>query len=269
VKTTRTLKLPGLDGKPVEAEYEPHEYAEIEAMYAHARSLPKGEEQDQVIHSIRTLHELKVTCGARILSEGDMRERGLTVETLPRIGREEPVVRDDGPIQTTMLAPDTVDPNSPFQMPATARRKLGMVDADGRDNTGRTTTDEALPDPSANRIGKFHAPEHGAPDTQRRAAIETYPTSGKSRWRVLCEIAMAGENGCTTHEVALSLDKPYQGVNARRNELMNDGFIEDSGRTRRTVFNRDAAVYVLTDGGRSWWKESGQSEWVAYQRGVA
>lgn len=248
------VRLPDLSGEWVEAEYEPHEYAEIEAMYAHARSLPKGEERDQVGHSIRTLHDLKVNCGARMLSDADKRERGITESAdIPRIGRDEPVVRDEGPIQTTMLAPEGIDPSSPFQIPKKALRGLGHVEDDERDNSGYTS----LPDPGADRVGQFSDPDvSGAPETQRQAAILSYYKTGSDRLRVLDAIARARDDGLTDFEIEQAFEMKHQTASARRNDLRKDGWIIDSGKRRQTDTGREAAVWVLSDQGRIEWKVS-------------
>ena len=93
----------------------------------------------------------------------------------------------------------------------------------------------ALPDPGENRIGKFNNPAtSGAPVTQRKAAILLYPKSGTQRLRVLDAIAGAGERGATDAENEVVLHGLHQGVSARRKELLDDGWIEDSGRERKT-----------------------------------
>lgn len=112
-------------------------------------------------------------------------------------------------------------------------------------------TAPTLPRPDDNRIGKFAAPDHGAPVTQRQAAILVYPATGTQRRDVLDCIAGSGERGCTDEEVQQKLAMRVQTETPRRNELVDDGWIEDSGRTRPTTSGREATVWVLTASGRS------------------
>lgn len=110
---------------------------------------------------------------------------------------------------------------------------------------------EALPDPGENRIGKFSDPEKsGAPVTQRKAAILVYPRTGTYRNGVLSAVATAPD-GRTDEELYEVTGWDENTVRPRRNELMNGGWIEDSGRARKTPSGKDAVVWVLTESGRA------------------
>lgn len=109
---------------------------------------------------------------------------------------------------------------------------------------------KVLPDPSANRIGKFHGPDAGAPETQRQSAILIYPNTGTARRGVLDFIAESGEHGATDEEISIALRMRLNTERPRRNELLNDGWIETNGRTRPTDTGTDAAVWVLSRNGR-------------------
>lgn len=110
---------------------------------------------------------------------------------------------------------------------------------------------ESLLDPERKDIGRFHAPEHGAPETQRLAAISVYAKSGTQRRQVLDLIAASTDRGRTDEELESILRGRHQAVSARRNELVRDGWIVDSGRRRKTTSGRLAVVWVLTDTARS------------------
>jgi len=113
-----------------------------------------------------------------------------------------------------------------------------------------------LPDPERLDIGKFSDPNvSGAPETQRQAAIIVYPKSGSQRMAVLTQIAESGDRGMTDDEVEEALHLRSQSVTPRRNELMNDGWVIDSGYRRTTVSGRQAVVWVLSEQGREEWAE--------------
>jgi len=107
---------------------------------------------------------------------------------------------------------------------------------------------EQLPDPGRQAIGKFNA---GGPDTQRKAAIAQWPTSGTQRRHILDFIAEQEDRGATDEEIEQCFGARHQSASARRNELMNDGWIEDSGKRRRTTSGKEAIVWVLSDAGRA------------------
>jgi hypothetical protein len=109
--------------------------------------------------------------------------------------------------------------------------------------------------PDENRIGKFHGPDSGAPRTEREAAILAYPNSGTARRRVLDHIA-ASASGATDEEISLALDMRLYTAAPRRNELLNDGWICDSGKTRPTTTGTRAVVWVLTQKGREQWRSA-------------
>jgi len=108
---------------------------------------------------------------------------------------------------------------------------------------------DELPDPGDERLGGFHAPKSGAPETEREAAIDVYPRSGTQRRRVLEAIAAAGDAGMTDDELTLELG--ICRAAARRCELKGDGWVEDAGRRRRTSVDGTAAAWRLTERGRA------------------
>jgi len=111
-----------------------------------------------------------------------------------------------------------------------------------------------LSDPDRDELGAFHGPQAGAPETERLAAIEVYPRTGSSRRRVLDAIRAAGDRGRTDEELSIELGLRWRSTAPRRNELLNGGWVVDSGRRRRTTSGASAAVWVLSERGRREWK---------------
>jgi len=105
---------------------------------------------------------------------------------------------------------------------------------------------EALPelsDAGANQLGASH--EYG-PETERAAAYRNMPKSGSQRLRVLECLYAAGLRGRTDQEMEeiLGLKRPSPG--SRRGELVQGGWVKDSGRRRATDLGNLAVVWVLT-----------------------
>ncbi len=108
-----------------------------------------------------------------------------------------------------------------------------------------------LPLPGANRIGRFHGPNSGAPETQREAALLVYPRTGIARERVLRLITRAGEAGVTDEEGRRVLGMFENTYRPRRNELLNDGWIVDTGVRRPTTSGARAVAWVLSERGKA------------------
>lgn len=105
-----------------------------------------------------------------------------------------------------------------------------------------------LSDPAADTIGKFQRPGDAAP-TQRVAAIEAYPATGSWRLRVL-EAIVESRAGLTDEELQTMLRLNPSTERPRRVELVEGGWIEDSGTRRPTRSGRSAVVWALTERGR-------------------
>jgi len=93
-----------------------------------------------------------------------------------------------------------------------------------------------------------------AKPTSRDAGLQAMPRSATRRYCVLEAIAIAGERGRTDDELIVQLGVPHQSVGPRRLELVEGGWIEDSGQRRRTRTGADAIVWVLTEGGAAKWR---------------
>lgn len=110
---------------------------------------------------------------------------------------------------------------------------------------------DALPDPDEDRPGAAH---RGAGDTERGSAWAIFPRTGTWRRRVLDAIGRSDDHGRTDWELHQELGGMLYTVAPRRNELLNGGWIMDSGRRRRTNSRNAAIVWVLSERGRREWR---------------
>jgi hypothetical protein len=208
------------EGHPQEelpATYSPAERVEMRTLTRRVAAMPPGPERTALLNEMCVIHELKALLDATPLSpaeEADLRRR-----TPAPWDEPEPEVK---------------------QRPKQSEQAAMF---------------ESLPTPDDNRLGQFHAPWRGAPVTERRAAILVFPRTGTQRRRVLDFIASCDERGATDYEVAQALGSiTHRWVLAtRRGELEKDGWVRDSGKTRKTDTGSDAAVWVLTEQGREEW----------------
>ena len=114
---------------------------------------------------------------------------------------------------------------------------------------------DLLGDPDENRLGKFQRPGDAA-STQQEAAVLIYPSSGSFRRNVLNAIVQADPYGMTDEEIQDRLHMNPSTQRPRRVELVEQGWVEDSGRRRTTQSGRSAVVWVLTPAAWSWWTKS-------------
>lgn len=105
-----------------------------------------------------------------------------------------------------------------------------------------------LSDLDAKQLGPF---VRGS-ETSRKAALANYPRQGSQRQKVLLQVAfMSGtrERGVTRDELADRLGMSPNSVRPRVAELVEGGWVRESGRTRKTPLGRDAAVLEMTEVG--------------------
>lgn len=100
--------------------------------------------------------------------------------------------------------------------------------------------------PAENAPGKAH---RTARDTERKAAREIAPRTGTSRAKVLFSIDALPQ---TDDELQRRLSMNPNTQRPRRVELVEGGYIEDSGERRKTASNSDAIVWQVTASGRLW-----------------
>jgi len=101
--------------------------------------------------------------------------------------------------------------------------------------------------PNTNAAGK--AQTVGQSDTSKVAARLAYPRSGTQRWRVLTLLA---STTLTDEEIQHRLGMNPNTERPRRVELVEGGWVEDSGERRNTASERPSVVWRLTAKGRAW-----------------
>ena len=82
--------------------------------------------------------------------------------------------------------------------------------------------------------------------TSRAAAIAYLPKTGTKRRIVFDFIQRCGSYGATDNE-GIEATGQVQGYRARRGELIDDGFVEKAGFTRKTRAGLEADVYVAKE----------------------
>jgi len=107
---------------------------------------------------------------------------------------------------------------------------------------------DLLSDPGRDVVGKFQRPGAAA-ITQRIAAVEMTPLTGKARMKVLFALADS-LSGMTDEEMQADTGMNPSTQRPRRVELAEGGWVEDSGRKRLTKSGRLAVVWTVTAVGR-------------------
>ena len=96
---------------------------------------------------------------------------------------------------------------------------------------------------------KIDDPQHvgyvAGSDTSKAAAVSMAPLVGKLKRRVYDFVA-SKRLGATCEEVCIALDLKHQTGSARVRELVQLGFIGDTGYRRKTTSGRSARVYAIT-----------------------
>jgi hypothetical protein len=105
-----------------------------------------------------------------------------------------------------------------------------------------------LPDPGESRPGFARA---DGSDTMHEAAEFQRLVSGPTRVTVLGVVRRRGQLGATDDELERLTGMLHQSASARRRELVQMGWVEDSGARRQTRSGRNAAVWVLTERARA------------------
>jgi predicted ArsR family transcriptional regulator len=88
----------------------------------------------------------------------------------------------------------------------------------------------------------------GPTDTSRRTAERIMPRTGSTRRAILNQLIELGPRfGATDQELQHALGISGDTVRPRRVELVEDGWVTDSGRRRPTPSGHDAIVWVPTE----------------------
>lgn len=80
--------------------------------------------------------------------------------------------------------------------------------------------------------------------TSRAAAAEAHPAADTQRGRILSYLRGAGGVGATDEQIQEHLNLNPSTERPRRIELVQQGYVVDSGRTARTRSGRRAVVWV-------------------------
>ena len=95
-------------------------------------------------------------------------------------------------------------------------------------------------DPGVNMIGKAG---RAHPDTSHQAAGRITPASGTQRQHVFIAVTAAYPGGMTDEELQGELEMNPSSQRPRRGELVEQGWVEDSGQRRKTASGADAIVW--------------------------
>lgn len=101
-------------------------------------------------------------------------------------------------------------------------------------------------EPDENRLGGFTRDS----EESRKAAIGNYPKSGNQRHRIMLYVFKQGPHGATFDECRNQLD--IYSSDRRISELVDGGWLERTGRARRTSHGEDASVVVATTKAVEW-----------------
>lgn len=104
-----------------------------------------------------------------------------------------------------------------------------------------------LSDLDANELGGFRATD---PDTSRLAALYNYPRSGNQRHRIFIAAMEQGGN-ITADECWMRCHLVHQTASTRISELTRGGWLEDSGKSRKSRLGGEQTVWAVTEKGRS------------------
>jgi hypothetical protein len=100
--------------------------------------------------------------------------------------------------------------------------------------------------PDQNRLGGFTRDS----EESRQAALGNYPRSGNQRHKILLYCFRQGPHGATFDECRTHLD--IYSSDRRISELVEGGWLERTGRARRTSHGEDASVVIATQKATEW-----------------
>lgn len=85
--------------------------------------------------------------------------------------------------------------------------------------------------------------------TSVRAAIKAYPRSGTIRIKVYHFLIRRGLDGATDQEISITLQISENTVRPTRKTLEIDGFVRDSGLTRKNRNGNDCIIWRASEEG--------------------
>lgn len=93
-------------------------------------------------------------------------------------------------------------------------------------------------------------PHVSGSQTSKRAAERNTPRSGTQRHQLLTYLVTQGTHGATREQAADALGMSHNSARPRLGELLEDGYLTVTNRTRKTTLGEDAEVLAATDLGR-------------------
>jgi hypothetical protein len=85
-------------------------------------------------------------------------------------------------------------------------------------------------------------------DTSEAAAQAVRAKAPSQKARVLRYVESRGGDGATDDEIEVGLALPHQSASARRNDLVRQGKLRDSGLRRKTRAGQQAVAWVVGEG---------------------
>lgn len=146
----------------------------------------------------------------------------------------------DGLVEASTALLDWIRVNEPERLNKPGWRRLSAAVA-----AVQADAAAGLSDPSAPAV----ALHNEATDTERAAAYEVLPRSGSQRERVL-HFVSANPAGVTDFEIADGTGLEASSVRPRRGELVEGGWLEDSGERRLSPSGHPAIVWRVSRAGR-------------------
>ena len=83
--------------------------------------------------------------------------------------------------------------------------------------------------------------------TSRQAGLNILPRTGTIRRLVYDQVKANNDYGMTDHELEMVLRGKHQTISASRRSLVVDGWIVDSGKTRKNPQGNDCIVWIEKD----------------------
>jgi hypothetical protein len=141
----------------------------------------------------------------------------------------------------TIIAEKVAKPAKPKPAPPVEPATAGPA-------TAETTPPAALPaaQPAAPSIPHDKPPPVGKnhPQTSHAAAKAVSVRAGTQRWRVLELLWKHTEHGLIDEEMQTLLNMKASSQGTRRKELQDDGWLKDSGQTRKTSTGCEAIIWL-------------------------
>lgn len=95
-------------------------------------------------------------------------------------------------------------------------------------------------DTNTGYVGRSH------PATSKLMETKAFPKSGSFRRSLYEAVKSKGEYGATDYEMEDLFNRSHQSVSGAMSKLRSDGWLSDSGRTRKNKYQNDCRVWIAT-----------------------